>query len=806
MTHKILLIISILLILPSKAWGANIPMTVEEPTGINRQMWPVTSGVPLSQGALKNPSQVKLLHRQTEIPLQTEVLSKWLDGSIKWLLLDFQIDLKANEKKNLSLIYGPETRPGVIDDPIRIDKEQNALTITTGPIQYKINKKEFRLLDSLWLDKNRDGKFSDEERLTSPEGSGIELKTPDGQNFWADAAEAKISIEQSGPVRACIRVDGKHASPEGEMFSYILRIHAFKGKPFLRIHYTFINDHQDTLMAKIDSLNLNFTLNGKSSTGILEGKKTNAARLFQVDDRRFEINGIKAGKRASGWAAVGNGENGFAIGMRQFWQNWPKSIEVEPRSIKLGVCPQFPAGLYDGKPIKEESKLYYYLRDGAYTFKVGLARTHEIWATFFNGAPNAKHLGRFFSAAEDPLLATCDPTYVSATGAIGNTPPADKTKYYGYDKWVYSAMKSHLKRREKIREYGMLNYGDWYGERQVNWGNLEYDLAHGLFIQYLRTGDRQYFLRAEQAARHHIDVDIVHATNDHLKNPEAPSPWGDPPAIGEIWVHSIGHTGGYYQYGKTDLPVKTPYLMGYSRNFGHVWAQGDFDYYHLTGDRRAREVAIKTSDALTVHCPTSHPTHIRSLGWPMILLLSAYDSTGDEKYLEAAEKNWLDLKEKIDWKRGWIIKLSSGHCSHPPGSTRKERDTIYIDQRCHGNVPFMVSITLAGLSRYHRITQDPEVLKAITVGIDQMVRETWQEDKKTFRANACPLSDNNNYTLFSMSAEALAYEAALTGNKEHLRILREGMRSALTKTNPKNYSKTMSMVIHFAPFGLDLLE
>ncbi len=73
----------------------------------------------------------------------------------------------------------------------------------------------------------------------------------------------------------------------------------------------------------------------------------------------------------------------------------------------------------------------------------------------------------------------------------------------------------------------MLNFGDWYGERRVNWGNLEYDLQHGLFLQYVRTGQRRFFLRAEQAARHHIDVDVVHATNKHLKNP-----WGEPPRGG----------------------------------------------------------------------------------------------------------------------------------------------------------------------------------------------------------------------------------------------------------------------------------
>ena len=44
------------------------------------------------------------------MPLQTESLARWPDGSVRWLLLDFQIDLAAKQKKTLTLRYGPEIR------------------------------------------------------------------------------------------------------------------------------------------------------------------------------------------------------------------------------------------------------------------------------------------------------------------------------------------------------------------------------------------------------------------------------------------------------------------------------------------------------------------------------------------------------------------------------------------------------------------------------------------------------------------------------------------------------------------------
>jgi len=500
-----------------------------------------------------------------------------------------------------------------------------------------------------------------------------------------------------------------------------------------------------------------------------------------------------------GWAAVGAEQAGFALGLREFWQQWPKSLETREGRLTLGFCPDFPARLYDGKSLAEENKLYYALRNGVHTFKVGVAKTHEFWAKFFAGQPDVEGLSRFFQAAEEPLLAPCAPNYVASTKAAGEFPPAYPNQFFGYDAWFDRALIAHLKRRDQVREYGMLNYGDWYGERAVNWGNLEYDLAAGMFQQFLRTGDRRFFARGEQAARHHIDVDTVHATNSHLKNP-----FGAPPRVGEIWLHSVSHTGGYYT--NAPLPVSSAYQMGHSANFGHVWISGDLDYYYLTGDRRAREVALSVADMMASSMTSKVGTHIRTLGWPMILVLAAYEATGNAKYFEAARRNWESLKQSLDPKRGWVVRLASDHCLHPPGSTREEREKKYRDQRCEGNVPFMEGLTLCALARYHRNTGDPEVIHAMTVGIDQMIRECWQEDLKTFRYTACPLSSKTSYGLFMLSAEAMAYEVRLTGNREHQRILREGFRSAIEHGEHSSFGKSLGQMTFFAPYALEALK
>ena len=79
-----------------------LTLTVREPAGIERVDEPVTTGVPFAPGVLAKGAPLALLDAKgKEVPLQTRVLAHWPDGSVKWVLLDFQTGVPAN----LSLIH-----------------------------------------------------------------------------------------------------------------------------------------------------------------------------------------------------------------------------------------------------------------------------------------------------------------------------------------------------------------------------------------------------------------------------------------------------------------------------------------------------------------------------------------------------------------------------------------------------------------------------------------------------------------------------------------------------------------------------
>ena len=182
------------------AWAGEVRLTVEEPSGVSRQQWPVSSGIPLAQGALRDERAAALFDAAgKEMPLQSESLARWPDGSIRWLLLDFQIDLAAREKKTLTLRYGPEVRRTAVENPVRVTKQADGkVVIEPGPVRLEYDPKFFMPQGTVRLVAQAGGQKTGEVPVTINCGSaGVFLRDENGKPFPAhNAAEpAEIAIE-----------------------------------------------------------------------------------------------------------------------------------------------------------------------------------------------------------------------------------------------------------------------------------------------------------------------------------------------------------------------------------------------------------------------------------------------------------------------------------------------------------------------------------------------------------------------------------------------------------------------------------
>jgi hypothetical protein len=135
------------------AAGEQVKLTVTERLGVDRTAEPVASGVPLPKGALTSAENVRLLRNGNEVPAQFRVSGQWLPGtSIRWLLVDFQADVKANEKQEYVLEYGPGVkRQAKAKSPVTIAETNDAYTVATGAATFVLSRRTFSLFEEVRL-------------------------------------------------------------------------------------------------------------------------------------------------------------------------------------------------------------------------------------------------------------------------------------------------------------------------------------------------------------------------------------------------------------------------------------------------------------------------------------------------------------------------------------------------------------------------------------------------------------------------------------------------------------------------------
>ncbi|RKY00665.1 hypothetical protein DRP77_11030, partial [Candidatus Poribacteria bacterium] len=757
----------------SRSSSERVRIEVDFPDGARVDSFPVAMGVPFPRGALGDPSKVRLLWRDgREIPSHARPLGWWEDGSIKWLLLDFAASAR---EPIYSLEFGRDVERGASPSaPVRVMREGRRIIVLNRLLRLTFDPDRCGLITEVRFDPQ--GEFGPQSRIAHD--IGAVLVDAEGNEYSSDGPPDEIAVEEANPLRVVVRVRGRYRRGEGSLFRYTARVQVFADAPFIRVFYTFGNDRVDELFTSIRSLRLRVptALGGPLSfaigadEGTIEGRGD--ARLLQDYDDRFAVEAggkiLSRGKRAPGWIEVGDGSRKVLACARWFWQLYPKSLSVEGSTLSIGLCPALPDDAYTSEADREnEDKLFFYLVGGRYKFKRGLEKTHEIWLAFGRADDD---LRRFIPCFMEPPIGIAPPKWYCESGAFRDVIPRDDRSFPGYERAVTKALEAYLANREFQREYGMLNFGDWYGERRYNWGNHEYDTTHCFLLQFVRTGDRRFFDVGEEAAWHLMDVDVIHYHADARK-------------IGAVYAHCVGHTGDYYPRG-----FKPPSIPGEAISVSHTWVQGLLDYYFLTGCPRAFETARMIADRYDTYYTVNYDfTNCRIPGWHLILTLGMYEATGDEFYLNAAHIIVERVLERREPGGGWVRCLVPGHCRCIP--------------RHRGAAGFMVGILLSGLKRYHLITGDEEAARAIVEGARWIVEDTWMPDREAFRYTSCP---NTGAISGNMLWEGIAYAVRLSGDEHLKRVLLTDMRNEIGRRFGRGpgLGKSISMFLRFSPYVL----
>ena len=743
--------------MPKSAGGARrrrVELRVAETAGLDRHDSPATFGVPLPQGDLADPTRARMFAPSGRpVRLQTRVLSRWPDGSIRWLLLDFPAEVAAGKTAEYTLEYGTSVEPFTAGSPLTVSQDDDRISVTTGPIRFTVGRGRIGPFGRVQVDRNNDGRFDADETLISPgAAAGFVIAGTDDRSY---AATAKMpwAIEERGPQKVVLRGVGHHVAADGKaMFPMTVRVTAYAGQPTVRLRYTFENDQGNGGTATFRALRWRlpvaaerFTLGAETP---IHGRLTSSAvRLRQPLDDQFTVTGYgkkpAVGQRAPGGVTVSGSRGAVTVAVRDFWQLYPKGLSVARDRLDVELCPPLDAAHYAGSK-SQWHKLYFYCREGFYRLRTGVAKRHE-WLVRFDGAAPSENVGRKLTRAlANPLMGTNPRWFCGANAMLTPLVPKHPDHFVTYEEAFDRQVDGLLKHREQGHEYGMLNYGDWYGERRYNWGNLEYDIAHVCLVQYVRTGNRRHLRTVLPTVEHTMDVDLVHH-------------WPSPETVGKVWIHCLCHTGYRPEYG-----FKRPGGLPGGFTQSHTWTEGLVEAYWLTGDRRALGAARMIADAYgSYKLRDFHWPGTRSIGWMMTFFNAVYQATLDPYYLNAM-RIVFDTAWAHRGDGAWQETLHRGHCNCK-------------DVRHHGGVGFMHAVLLSGLVRYHRASGDPRAAEAIVAVARDMNRTIWNPLREAYRYSACPRSPAYSGTT-GLAAEGQLYAHALSRDPAILKLVTRGLK------------------------------
>ena len=82
-----------------------IKVSTDDRARFERRGEPVAIGVSFPRGEVLSGASWSLIdERGTHVPVQTTVLDRWGDQSIRWMLVEFQADATANGPSHYSLV------------------------------------------------------------------------------------------------------------------------------------------------------------------------------------------------------------------------------------------------------------------------------------------------------------------------------------------------------------------------------------------------------------------------------------------------------------------------------------------------------------------------------------------------------------------------------------------------------------------------------------------------------------------------------------------------------------------------------
>lgn len=630
---------------------------------------PVTIGVTCPRGAVNRAERWGLTdQRGRPVAVQTTTLDRWSDGSVRWLLVEFQADVVPGVPSYYALA------PDQADEPegpsIVIEHAGEVLRIKTGVAAIDVPRSGPGLISGVVA--------GDAPLLHS---TSITAEDSRGSRYFFTGRRA--TIERSGRLRAVVRLDGGFIGANGQSWlDGSVRLSLFAGLGTVTAEVEITNpraarhpggtwDLGDAGSVLIRDLSLDvvtssggsaeiwgsldhgdhmepagqrFAVYQDSSGGSNWQHVNHANRDHRVAATFRGFRAMRAerfieGLRATPIASIGGGMSRVSVALPRFWQTFPKSIEADSRRCRVGILPHLYGDLHE-------------LQGGERT-------TTTIAICFGRDTVSAEPL----AWVRAPLSVSADPLSYRQAGAWAPVAAGSRTSAEGYEALVNTVIKgddTFEQRREIIDEFGWRHYGELYADHEaaqpaagarppadgiVSHYNNQYDAIAGFITRFMQTSDHRWSSLAADLALHVADIDLYHTTHDRA-----------------------AYNGGCFWHTEHYTPAATATHRAYSRRNGsagggpsseHNYTTGLMLHYFMSGAEKSRAAVIQLANwvldmddgrksrfrwidrrdtglATMTRSADFHGPG-RGAGNSINALIDAHRLTGEPRYLEKAE-------------------------------------------------------------------------------------------------------------------------------------------------------------------------
>ncbi len=644
-----------------------IPLSIRPAAGSrpSHQLFaPVTFGVPLPRGGAHDAVAWTLSHATGHTDaVDVRVLDRWPDGSIRWALVDAQIDAAAAAAP----LVLDTAAPAQVDalPRVSVTDRDDGCEIHTGVATFVIRRNGRMPFDRVAIGG---------VQALAPDGAGLTIVDEHGAT--AEARVQTIVIEHRSRLRATVRLDGNVALAGGRRLQVETRVEFFLNVPTVRVRCTIRNpsaarhpgnfwDLGDpgSILIKDAAIGLPLAFRSadsqaqvsadaygpsedralpielyQDSSGGDAWQSTNHINRHRVVPNTFQgyrlrtADDERLGRRATPALLVRGADVAVGLAVPEFWQNFPMALEATADALVVRFWPHQYADLHE--------------------LQGGEQKTYECFVTCGSSAMS-------FDDVSAPLvqsIVSADPSWIVSSGAVDFLAPLD----FAHGALVASAIDGpdrFEQKREIVDEFGWRHFGDVYGDHEtvghtgpaplVSHYNNQYDPVAGFALQFLRTGDGRWWHAMSELARHVIDIDIYHTQEDKAAY-----------SGGLFW-----HT---YHYGDADTATHRTYpkrnngkVFGGGPSADHNYPTGLMLFHFLSGDIPARDAAVglaeyvirlddgrrspfrwlsRSDTGLAIATAPAFYGPARASGNSLNALVDGHRLTGDARFLEKAEQ------------------------------------------------------------------------------------------------------------------------------------------------------------------------